>query len=229
MSLTLDSKYYQVIRAGSLREDVMIRARRNIYDDFMRVTRAGAADTVLDVGVSDVVNDSSNVLEREYPYLHNITACGLGEGHEFREAFPACAYRKISPREPLPFSDKSFAIATANAVLEHVGSRADQVAFVKELCRVARQVFISVPNRYFPIEHHTSLPLLHYVNRAFRLACDLSGKGEWSREENLILMSSRWLRKIAVSAGVMGEVGRTGLRLGPLSSNLFLAIRKPML
>jgi len=71
-------------------------------------------------------------------------------------------YRRIEPNAPLPFNANSFDIATANAVLEHVGSFEKQVLFVGELCRVARRVFVTVPNKFFPVENHTALPLAHY-------------------------------------------------------------------
>jgi hypothetical protein len=54
----------------------------------------------------------------------------------------------------LSFTDGAFDIATSNAVLEHVGSLAAQAAFVCELLRVGRLIFIGVPHRFFPIEPH---------------------------------------------------------------------------
>ena len=68
----------------------------------------------------------------------------------------------------MPFDDDTFDIATSNAVLEHVGSLENQLFFVHELCRVARRVFIVVPNRFFPIEHHTALPIVHYQDEFFQ-------------------------------------------------------------
>jgi hypothetical protein len=96
--------------------------------------------------------------------------------------------------------------------------------FVRELCRVARRVFISVPNRFFPIEHHTGLPVAHYDDRIFRLACRIAGKSEWAREENLILMTRKLLWRLAAPIERSVAVGYTGLALGPFSSNLYLAI-----
>ena len=63
----------------------------------------------------------------------------------------------------LPFADGEFDIAVSNAVVEHVGDADDQRAFVHELCRVGQQVFVSTPNRWFPIEGHTLLPFVHYA------------------------------------------------------------------
>jgi hypothetical protein len=93
------------------------------------------------------------------------------------------------------------------------------------LCRVAKRVFITVPNRFFPVEHHTAIPFAHYQDGAFRFACRLTGKSEWAREDNLILMTRARLRELAAPAGRSAEIGYTGLPIGPFSSNLYLAIR----
>ena len=109
-------------------------------------------------------------------------------------------------------------------VLENNGSAAHQAFFVRETLRVARKVFISVPHRYFPVEHHTAMPLAHYLDGTFRIACQITGKSEWSQEDNLVLMTRKRLWRIAAPAGRSAAVGYTGLLLGPLSSNLYLAL-----
>lgn len=123
---------------------------------------------ILDVGVSDVISDAANVLERSYPFPEKVTACGVGECIEFQREYPNIAYRRIEPNTRLPFDDNAFDVAMANAVLEHVGSHENQRLFVSELARVSRRAFITVPNRFFPIEHHTAIPLLHFTDRDSR-------------------------------------------------------------
>jgi trans-aconitate methyltransferase len=223
MSDTVDQKYYQVVAAKSVAERLLVAARERIFRDFMARMRPTPSDRVLDVGVSDVVNDGANLLERAYPHQHNITACGLGEGHAFRAAFPVVDYVRIQPNKRLPFDDGSFDIATSNAVLEHVGSFEHQALLVRELCRVAQRVFITVPNRFFPVEHHTALPVAHYEDNMFRMACRMTGKSEWAQEENLILMTRKRLWRLAAPIEKSTAVGYTGLPLGPFSSNLYLA------
>ena len=119
----------------------------------------------------------------------------------------------------------SFDNATSNAVLEQVGGTENQKFFISELCRVASRVFVSVPNRFFPIEHHTALPFAHYEDTMFHFVCRIAGKAEWSNEENLVLMTRKKLWQLTAPIGKSAAVGYTGLPLGPFSSNLYASPR----
>src|SRR5258708_17461744 len=90
----------------------------------------------------------------------------------------------------LPFRDQAFEVVHSSAVIEHVGSLGRQCAFVAECCRVARRaVFITTPNRWFPIEFHTVLPLVHWLPAAsFRGLLHRSGRAFFADENNLNLM-----------------------------------------
>jgi hypothetical protein len=224
MPTLVDEKYYEVVAPGGLAERALITARDQIFKDFMDRMQPTALSKILDVGVSDVISDGANVLERNYQYLQNVTACGLGECLEFQHEFPGVTYRRIEPNARLPFDDDAFDIATANAVLEHVGSHENQRLFVRELARVSRRAFVTVPNRFFPIEHHTAIPLLHFTDRGFKIACSALGKASWTDSENLILMTRKKLWRLAGDLQKSVAVGYTGLRLGPFTSNLYLAI-----
>ena len=122
MSAVVDKKYYQVVPAGSLAKHVLSRARDRIYDDFIATTQPKPTDEILDVGVSDVVSDDANVVERKYPYPKKITACGLGDAVDFKASYPKIRYVRIPPNQRLPFEDAAFEVATSNAVLEHVAA-----------------------------------------------------------------------------------------------------------
>jgi hypothetical protein len=219
----VDERYYQAAKPNSLGERLTALARERIYADFLRLMQPAPADRILDVGVSDVINDAANVLERTYPHPERITAAGLGEGQGFRAAFPAVAYRQVLPNQGLPFADKSFEIAMSNAVLEHVGGAENRRFFVSELARVARRVFVTVPNRHFPVEHHTGIPLLHFWPKGFEIGCRALGKTEWLDPANLILLGRAEL-EAAAPPGRAIRTGHTGLLLGPFSSNLFMVV-----
>jgi hypothetical protein len=85
---TIDNKYYEAALPGSLAERLAILARNRIYQDFLRLCRPKPAETILDIGVSDVAGTAVNVLERCYPFRKRVTAAGIGSGEQFRRAFP---------------------------------------------------------------------------------------------------------------------------------------------
>ena len=142
MTEQTDRKYYQIIRQGGVAERLLVSARDRIYADLVRTCDPSSASAILDVGVSDVVNDGANLLERLYPFPDRITACGLGKAADFRAAFPLVEYVQIEPDLPLPFPDQQFDLATSNAVLEHVGSTLNQIALPARLRDATQRVVI---------------------------------------------------------------------------------------
>src|SRR5262249_37753767 len=75
-SRQVDGRYYEVATRGSMAERLTSVARDRIYADFLRFCAPAASDKNLDIGVSDVVGDAANVLERRYFPQEQITAVG---------------------------------------------------------------------------------------------------------------------------------------------------------
>lgn len=141
---------------------------------FLEELQPGPETTIVDVGVGDTGFDtepgvalSHNFFEAMYPWPERITAVSDVPLPNFAQEFPQIASVTASGTN-LPFGDDSFDIAFSNAVLEHVGGREEQRRFVHELCRVAPKVFVSTPNRRFPLEVHTLVPFLHWLPRSAR-------------------------------------------------------------
>jgi methyltransferase family protein len=166
--------------------------RRRKFDLFMHTVRPGPETRVVDVGVGDTgfgtepgVATSHNFFEALYPWPERITAVSDVPLPNFAREFPSVRSVTASGTD-LPFEDDSFDVAFSNAVVEHVGSREEQRRFVAELCRVAPVVFISTPNRRFPLETHTLVPFAHWLPRraADRVFAALR-RDNWKRVELL--------------------------------------------
>src|SRR5204863_9614666 len=91
-----------------------------------------------------------------------ITAVSTQHLTVFQQAFPKVTAVRADGRS-LPFPDDSFDIGFSNAVVEHLPDLESQTAFVGELCRVSRRVFLTTPNRWFPVDTHTLVPLAHWL------------------------------------------------------------------
>jgi hypothetical protein len=63
----------------------------------------------------------------------------------------------------LPFPDASFDVVFTNSVLEHVGDPGRQSRFAREVMRVGRSYWVQTPDRYFPVEQHLWMPLVHWL------------------------------------------------------------------
>ena len=120
--------------------------------------------------------------------------------------YPGLSYRQVRPGDPLPFADGEFDVVFSNAVVEHVGSRAAQ-ARVRARTVPCRPGASSSPrpNRWFPFEHHTGLPLLHYlpasVFRAMLRDTRYRALGRWSR--NLNILTAREFARLSFPPSAM--------------------------
>ena len=63
----------------------------------------------------------------------------------------------------IPCQDKSFDIAYANSVIEHLSSFENQKIFAREISRISENIYVQTPNRYFFIEPHLVAPFIHYL------------------------------------------------------------------
>jgi hypothetical protein len=114
---------------------------------------------------------------------------------------PGLRFRLIEG-DRLPFGDREFDLAVSFAVLEHVGSTAHQRRFVAELARVAPAFVAYTPYRYFPVEMHTLLPLVHWLpTRWHRPLMRRLGLAFWAEESNLNLLSASEARALLPPSG----------------------------
>jgi trans-aconitate methyltransferase len=143
-----------------------MRSRQRKLALLLELLEPGPQTTVVDVGVTNAPfggGSSDNFFEALYPWPGQITGVGHTELDRFAAAFPRVRAVRADGRD-LPFADDEFDIGFSNAVVEHVaGGRDEQRRFVHELCRVARHVFVTTPNRRFPLEVHTLLPFVHWL------------------------------------------------------------------
>lgn len=163
-----------------LTDAISLRSRRRKFALFMETMAPTAETTVLDLGADDSSFgqpggcETLNFFEELYPWQEQITALGITPGESFRASYPRVQYVQGDALE-LPFDDGAFDVVFSNAVIEHVGGRERQACFAAEALRVARRAFITTPNRWFPVEVHTRLPLVHWfpdpvAHRAYDLA-----------------------------------------------------------
>lgn len=212
---------------GSLPTKVAKRQRRLMFQRFLDALGPSPSDSVLDVGVTnDRVHDHSNYFEAWYPHKSRVTASGLEDASFLEQLYPGVRFVQANGLD-LPFEDASYDFVHSSAVIEHVGSFSNQAAFLRELWRVARRgLFVTTPNRWFPIEAHTVMPLIHFLPPpTFRAILKMVGKDFFAQEENLNLMSKGTLVEAARRAGI-GDFRAETVSFFGWPSNVLLIAKK---
>ena len=152
---------------------------------------------LLDVGTTPVLDEFNNILLHHFKNQNKITSLSNLNCSPLKKIFKKVKFIKGDARK-MKFKDSSFDTVYSNATIEHVGIRLNQIKFVKECYRVSQKnVFITTPNKFYPIEFHTKLPFLHFLPPIiYRKILFFLGFSFFSKEKNLNLLSAQDLKNI---------------------------------
>ncbi|WP_164478461.1 class I SAM-dependent methyltransferase [Mycolicibacterium stellerae] len=154
------SRFNKLIRQVALRYSVRNRHRK--ADQILTWLRERDVKDVLLVGtlgdkrasLSDLSN--ADIVERRIADCFEIKM-----SIDIEPAVTNYPFMVADARD-MPFPDDYVDFALANAVIEHVGQEQDQRRMINEMTRVARAWVVTTPNKWFPVESHTSAVFLHW-------------------------------------------------------------------
>jgi ubiquinone/menaquinone biosynthesis C-methylase UbiE len=163
---------------------------------------------IVDIGITSEITFEINYLEKIYSFKKNITSRSLSDGVKIINANPGVRHVKVESTE-LPFKSNQFNIYYSNALLENVGNSNSQKQLFNEILRIAKRIYMVIPKRYFPIEHHTSLPFIHWLpKRIFRKILNKIGQNFYSEEKiSIIFQNHNFLcgrKKKRICCGILG-------------------------
>jgi len=206
---------------------IAFKVRRNIFNIFMDNINPEPYEKIVDIGVfAGSTDPNQNYLEHLYPHSGQITAVGIDDASFLQQQYPGLKFVKVIAHTRLPFEDNQFDIGFSSATIEHAGSMEDQKFFMEEAIRVSKRLFLTSPNRYFPLEFHTLLPFLHWLpQRIFRRILKDIKLEFYSKEENLNLLGKNELLSL-VPTQYKAKARLLSYRLLGVTSNLILILNK---
>lgn len=166
---------------------------RNVSDD----------ETIIDVGVSPVSaipTDHTNYINEYFLGLGRpIAALGLAseDFSFFRHYYTNCTLHLFDGRN-FPNFEKKYDIALCNAVIEHVGTREEQLQWLIGLRSICNRLIITTPNRYFPVESHTNTVLKHIFSSKYKERLLSSNINLFSLREFMNLLSAAGFHIVAI-------------------------------
>jgi hypothetical protein len=218
----------QYSRNLSLMNRISYAKRKEMFDVLQKLVDFEKLDAVLDVGATaDKVHPESNFFEQFFPQKNKITALSNQDAKFLEIQYPGLIFVQGNGLD-MPFKDNNFDLVFSSAVLEHVGSFEKQCKFFNECLRVSKKyVFLTTPNRFYPVDFHTYLPFVHWLpKKLHRKILNLIGQKELALEENLNLLSKRDIKLMLQSLAQVKNCKILSVKLLGITSNWILFVEK---
>ena len=220
-----DKRYYKRAFNTSWVKNLQHKPRLDMFYFFMDRFMPNETHSILDLGVTNLEDPMENIFEYYYPYKQNIVAAGIEDALFLEELYPGLRFVQVKSGVTLPFDDNEFDIGYSGATIEHVGAKKDQSFFLLEFIRVCKRVFLTTPNRWFPIELHTRLPFVHWLpEKIYRKILFKLGYKFYASEKNLKILTVKRLKEL-VPPGTFSIEIKKHFFYG-LPSNLLMTIEK---
>ncbi|MDR1839307.1 MAG: class I SAM-dependent methyltransferase [Treponema sp.] len=223
----VNANTYSTSIKGSFADRAAYNTRLKIYKILSLNVDLEKLSSIIDVGVTaDKTQISSNFFENLYTYSERITAFSNQDASWMENEYKGLNFKQGTALK-MPYEDNTFELVFSSAVIEHVGSNKNQSKFIGECFRVSKKyIFITTPNRYYPVELHTAIPFIHWLpKKTHRKILKLIGQNFFALEENLNLLSVNKLKNLCQENGIRKYKILTVTFLG-LPSNLLLIIEK---
>ena len=179
-------------------DKIINKKRIEMIDLIKKNIKISQIKDLLDIGTTeDSSAGSSNIFCK---MLDKIKIHKSVSNQKIRnKRFKSCIKKSITSK----FSKETINIfksdlVVSSATIEHVGSLKNQITKVSNMISLSKEyIVISTPNRFYPIELHTKIPLLHWLPKTFfrKILLFLNMK-YFADEKNMNLLSKSDLKKI---------------------------------
>ncbi len=211
----------------SIYKKIISNARNKFFEIFKEFTHYSDDRSVIDIGTTPSLDEEQNIFLEKTQKNKNITCLSNQDCKILLKKYPNIKKIIIGNGKKTFLSDNSFEIVHSNATIEHVGSYENQTLFIKECLRISKNyVFIQTPNRFYPIDFHTTLPFVHWLpKKIHRKILNIIGLDFYALEENLNLLSKNDIIKICKELNIK-KYKIINHKLFMLTSNFILIIEK---
>ena len=205
---------------------ILLHSSINIFKIFIKNVRFNKKSKILDVGTTPILESHENIIFHQYKWKNNITGFSNQNCKILKKKFKSNKFLKGDAKN-MKLKINTFDISFCSATIEHVGSYANQKKLISELFRISKNyVFLTTPNRSFPVDFHTKLPLIHLLPKYIhRKILKIIGLNYFATEKNLNLLFSKDIIRICRELKIT-DYKIFYNRLLFLKSNIILIIKK---
>tara|TARA_B100001123_G_C15225927_1_gene993142 strand:- start:331 stop:1011 length:681 start_codon:yes stop_codon:yes gene_type:complete len=205
---------------------LILKNRIKIYRIFEENTNFDENTNIIDVGTTPILEEHENIIFHHYKWKKNITGFSNQDCSILKKVFKESNFILGDARD-IKLKDNSFDISFCSATIEHIGSYLNQKKLISELIRISKNnIFITTPNRNFPMDFHTKLPLVHLLPKSIhRKILSFFGLKYFAEEKNLNLLNTNEIKQICSELNIKNYKILYNKFLF-LKSNIILIIKK---
>ena len=203
-----DNSLIYVINHYNFFDKIILKKRLEISNIINNKIKDLQIHDALDIGTtSDDKNASSNIIIKNIKNIDNFKCISdqIINSNFFNKKLKKSITEEFSEKELYEFSSD---LVISNATIEHVGNTLNQKKMLENVIKLTKKIFvITTPNRFYPIELHTKIPLLHWFPKPiYRKMLKIIGLPFYANEENLNLLSADELKKMLNNQKITYEI-----------------------
>jgi len=207
-------------------DKIVFKKRLEISNIINNIIKDLQIHDALDIGTtSDDKNASSNIVIKNIKNIDKFKCISdqMVNSNFFNKKLKKSITEEFSENELYEFSSD---LVISNATIEHVGGELKQKKMIENIIKLTKKIFIiTTPNRFYPIELHTKIPLIHWFPKTtYRMILKFLGLSFYANEENLNLLSANELKKMLNNQKITYEI--KFLKLVFLKSNIIIIGKK---
>ena len=203
-----DNSLIYVINHYNFFDKIILKKRLEISNIINNKIKDLQIHDALDIGTtSDDKNASSNIIIKNIKNIDNFKCISdqIINSNFFNKKLKKSITEEFSENELYEFSSD---LVISNATIEHVGGELKQKKMIENIIKLTKKIFIiTTPNRFYPIELHTKIPLIHWFPKStYRKILKFLGLSFYANEENLNLLSANELKKMLNNQKITYEI-----------------------
>ena len=189
-------------------DKIVFKKRLEISNIINNIIKDLQIHDALDIGTtSDDKNASSNIVIKNIKDIDKFKCISdqIVNSDFFHKSLNKSITEEFSENELYDFSSD---LVVSNATIEHVGNTLNQKKMLENVIKLTKKIFvITTPNKFYPIELHTKIPLIHWFPKSiYRKILKILGLSFYANEENLNLLSVNELKKMLDNYKIMYEI-----------------------
>lgn len=224
----MKNKNYGILNLNFI-DRIIENKRLEIFNIIKKKIDNKKITSFLDIGTTEEKNlKSSNFFVKLFDYIaikKSITNQNF-ENKNFSNILKKSITSTFTHEEIEKFKSD---LVISSATIEHVGNFESQLKMIDNIILLTKNYFfITTPNRSFPIDFHTKLPLIHLLpKKLHRKILNFLSLKEFAKEENLNLLNIKEINKMLEHLNFRGfEIEIFNIKLLGIASNLIIMGKK---